>query len=98
MIYLQIVLDDDEVRNHPKTTDEIKRCCEDIKVLGKKELRSLIAWWKAFRDDKKTKEETEDKSKPVVSMNQELHDELSEEEKELDDVSKQIEEILVCFI
>lgn len=90
----EIVLDDDEVRNHPKTTDEIKRCCEDIKVLGKKELRSLISWWKAFRDDKKTKEETEDKSEPVVPVNQELHDELSEEEKELDDVSKQIEEIL----
>ncbi|PGH19462.1 AdoMet-dependent rRNA methyltransferase spb1 [Polytolypa hystricis UAMH7299] len=28
----------------PETTDEIKLCCEDLKLLGKKEFRNLLRW------------------------------------------------------
>ncbi|KAI5289330.1 AdoMet-dependent rRNA methyltransferase spb1 [Ascosphaera aggregata] len=28
----------------PETTEEIKLCCEDLKVLGKKEFRTLLRW------------------------------------------------------
>jgi len=32
------------VRDHPKTTEEIKSACEDLLVLGKKEFKKLLKW------------------------------------------------------
>ncbi|KAG8505129.1 pre-rRNA 2'-O-ribose RNA methyltransferase FTSJ3 [Galemys pyrenaicus] len=40
----EISLDDDELAQHPATTEDIRSCCQDIKVLGRKELRSLLNW------------------------------------------------------
>ncbi|XP_054428987.1 pre-rRNA 2'-O-ribose RNA methyltransferase FTSJ3 [Pteronotus mesoamericanus] len=40
----EIVLDDEELAQHPATTEDIRVCCQDIKVLGRKELRSLLNW------------------------------------------------------
>lgn len=37
-IFVQIVLDTTDVKNHPMTTDEIKELVQDIKVLGRREL------------------------------------------------------------
>ena len=34
----------------PETTDEIRSCCADLKVLGKKEFRSLLRWRLKVRD------------------------------------------------
>ncbi|KAK5047078.1 AdoMet-dependent rRNA methyltransferase spb1 [Exophiala bonariae] len=34
----------------PETTDEIRKCCEDLKVLGKKEFRTLLRWRLKVRD------------------------------------------------
>lgn len=34
----------------PETTAEIRKCCEDLKVLGKKEFRTLLRWRLKVRD------------------------------------------------
>ena len=33
-----------EVFRHPATTDEIKSCCEDLKLLGKLDFKNLLKW------------------------------------------------------
>ena len=46
-----INMNDAAIVNHPLTTEEIKECCKDIKVLGRKDLKSLLAWRKAIKKD-----------------------------------------------
>ncbi|KAF9161031.1 AdoMet-dependent rRNA methyltransferase spb1 [Actinomortierella ambigua] len=44
--------DSDEARQLLKsaeTTEEIKACCEDLKVLGKKDFKSLLKWRSSYR-------------------------------------------------
>lgn len=45
----EIVLDTDEIKNDPLTTDDIIINCKDIKVLGRKEILELIAWRRKLR-------------------------------------------------
>ncbi|KAM9000128.1 pre-rRNA 2'-O-ribose RNA methyltransferase FTSJ3 [Sarcophilus harrisii] len=40
----EIILDDKELELHPATNEDVKVYCQDIKVLGRKELRSLLNW------------------------------------------------------
>ncbi|XP_015984037.2 pre-rRNA 2'-O-ribose RNA methyltransferase FTSJ3 [Rousettus aegyptiacus] len=40
----EISIDDEELAQHPATTEDIRMSCQDIKVLGRKELRSLLNW------------------------------------------------------
>ncbi|KAF7239199.1 pre-rRNA 2'-O-ribose RNA methyltransferase FTSJ3 [Varanus komodoensis] len=40
----EIVLDDEELKHHSATTEEVRHCCQDIRVLGRKELRALLNW------------------------------------------------------
>ena len=57
----QIIIDDEDkaIALHPATTEELRLCCQDIKVLGKRELRLLINWRKEIR---KSQEEAASKN------------------------------------
>ncbi|XP_075774774.1 pre-rRNA 2'-O-ribose RNA methyltransferase FTSJ3 [Pelodiscus sinensis] len=40
----EITLGDGELERHSATTEELRQCCRDICVLGRKELRALLNW------------------------------------------------------
>lgn len=63
----------------PETTDEIRSCCLDLKVLGRKEFRTLLRWRLKVRDKfglsaKKLKEEAKEGEEvaEVESMDDEM--------------------------
>lgn len=49
---LQVELDTDALQKHAATTEEVKRCLEDIKVLGRKEVRLVLNWRKVIRKER----------------------------------------------
>jgi len=74
----------------PETTPEIKQCCQDLKVLGRKEFRMLLRWRLKVREifgfssKKNTEAEAEAEEVAVVTpMDEELR--IQEELQELDD-------------
>ena len=63
----------------PETTDDIKQCCKDLKVLGRKEFRMLLKWRLKAREifgfaPKKTAEEADDGNEiaEIKPMDEEL--------------------------
>ncbi|XP_070623070.1 pre-rRNA 2'-O-ribose RNA methyltransferase FTSJ3 [Erythrolamprus reginae] len=40
----EIVFDNEELEHHSATSEELRHCCQDIRVLGRKELRALLNW------------------------------------------------------
>ncbi|XP_013399943.1 pre-rRNA processing protein FTSJ3 [Lingula anatina] len=89
----KIQLDDRKIASHPLTTTEIKECCQDIKVLGKKEIRSLITWRNKLRKEfhpeenkvtgaVETIEEDEDDDDDDVKVEQQLSELQDEQKKE----------------
>lgn len=89
----EIVFDDNKIASHTKTTNEIKECCKDIKVLGRKDLKNLIAWWKTLNAEFYPKEkakavetiETEEKAKFLTQE--------EVEDMEFEEIEKQIEDL-----
>ncbi|KAJ5492255.1 Ribosomal RNA methyltransferase Spb1 C-terminal [Penicillium expansum] len=62
-----------------ETTDEIRTCCEDLKILGKKEFRNLLRWRIKCREKfglvikkKPTQEGEEEEVAEVAPMDEEL--------------------------
>lgn len=89
----EIVIDDEFIDKHEKTTKEIRECCKDIKVLGRKDVKLLLNWWKALKhtqtETNEAKNITEDETtaaSAAVSL---------EEQEDLEDeaIQKQIAEL-----
>lgn len=62
-----------------ETTDEIRTCCEDLKILGKKEFRNLLRWRLKVREKfglvlkkKKSQEDEAEEVAEVAPMDEEL--------------------------
>lgn len=86
-----IVFDSEEILKHPRTTIEIRECCKDLKVLGRKDLKGLLNYWRLMRkeliEDVAEKEKGDEDDEPKRELTQE---EL--EDKEDAELQKQIEE------
>ncbi|PVD31320.1 hypothetical protein C0Q70_06732 [Pomacea canaliculata] len=85
----EIVLDETRISEHPATTIEIKECCKDIRVLGKKDIRSLLSWRKVLIKDFQ-KAEAEQEQAKNESAEGKAEEELSENEVE----EQEMQEIL----
>ncbi|XP_033747562.1 pre-rRNA 2'-O-ribose RNA methyltransferase FTSJ3-like [Pecten maximus] len=78
-----VVLDDDKISKLPETTKEIKECLGDLKVLGKKDIRSLIKWRAQVRKILGKDEESKDSKEKKDEVAEESEDEEAQIEAQL---------------
>uniref|UniRef100_A0A4W4FJL1 pre-rRNA processing protein FTSJ3 n=1 Tax=Electrophorus electricus TaxID=8005 RepID=A0A4W4FJL1_ELEEL len=100
----EITFDSPELESHPATSDEIKECCKDIKVLGRKELRVLLSWRSKLRRflAKKLRQEAKQLDQEIRSSDTEKggkkktvdrKEEQTEEEEEEMEMEKKLAEL-----
>ena len=74
---------------HSATTDEVRRCCEDILVLGRRELKLLLNWRRKMREFMKNVGEDSDDTDVGHHGEEKPGD--SSKPSDMDVVDKQIE-------
>lgn len=91
-----IKMDDPMILNHPLTTEEIKECCQDVKVLGRKDLKALLTWRKLVKKDLE-KVEAEEVVLPAVDEAQEGMESEDDSDEDLVRIDQQVKELEVSF-
>nr|XP_047142101.1 pre-rRNA 2'-O-ribose RNA methyltransferase FTSJ3 [Hydra vulgaris]XP_047142102.1 pre-rRNA 2'-O-ribose RNA methyltransferase FTSJ3 [Hydra vulgaris] len=84
----KIIIQDEKIIEHKATTNEVKACCEDIKVLGRRELKLLFTWRKKIRKDFKLEKE---ESKENIAV-EEIEKTEDEKQQDLDKMITELKE------
>ena len=76
----ELKIDDPDILEHRETTDEIKQLCEDVQLIGRKEVKMLLKWRSKMRSVFAAKLEISEEAK--VPQHKDQTPALTEEEKE----------------
>ncbi|XP_035892912.1 pre-rRNA 2'-O-ribose RNA methyltransferase FTSJ3 [Anopheles stephensi] len=82
---------DEAIAKHPRTTTELKECCKDIKILGRKDIKELLRWHKLLSPEfAKPSEETSDDAQKKGGAKDEDETDVDEDIVELKQIEKEI--------